>query len=123
MKREIHYIDGEIYMTVSRSCMEKLLSDPEAHSYLFVVSKDGLLFLTNIAQIFDRQFAEYGISIPQFLDNIEADLWYYYVGVIYLVKTGIDSYNEYYEISRDFPLSKERYITLVKRYCKWAAKA
>ena len=123
MKREILYIDGEIYMTVSRSCMEKLLAEPESHPYLFVVSKDGLLFPTNIAKIFNQECADYGISISRFLDHIEGELWYYYAGVIYLVKTGIDSYNEYYEISRDFPLSKERYTTLVKRYCKWAIKA
>lgn len=123
MKRKVARINGKAFITVSKKCFVKLAFRSASLPYLYISPKDECIPILNFEVIFsdtDNVFNDEK-DLFDYLQKYENECFYYTrKGVEYWVNTEIDSYNEYTEIARDFPLSRQQYTTIIKRYCKWA---
>ena len=123
MKRKVARINGKVFITVSQKCFVKLAFKASSLPYLYISPKDEYIPILNFEVIFsdtDNVFNDEK-DLFDYLQKYENECFYYTgKGIEYWVNTEINSYNEYTEIARDYPLSRQQYTTLVKQYCKWA---
>jgi len=119
MKKEVIKCNGMVCIRVPKQVIKILLLDKNYSSHLYWSSGSNIPFLKLDCFIdYSKLDME---EISSFVDGLENEALYYcHETVKWWVDTGIESFNEYCEIARDYPISQCRYTTLVKRYCKWA---
>lgn len=119
MQKEVIKCNDMVCIRVPKQVIKLLLLDKRYSSHLYWSSGVNIPFLKLDCFI---DFSKLDIvEISNFIDGLENETRYYCNEIVkWWVDTGIQTYNEYCEIARDYPNSKSRYTTLVKRYCVWA---
>lgn len=119
MEREVVSMNGKTFIRIPKNLIKTLIIDKRYSNHLYFSSVNYIPFLKlwpyMLEEITDIE------EFPGYIDSLDYSIWYYHHSKVkWWIETTAETYNEYYEISRVYPISTERYTTLVKRYCKWA---
>lgn len=121
MEREVVRMNGKTLIRIPKNLVKSLVIDKRYSDHLYFSS------ITNIPFLKLRAFMETDTRdievFSEYIDSLENSVWFYHhTKPKYWIETTAETYDEYYEISRDYSNSTERYTTLVKRYCNWTTK-
>ena len=119
MEKEVIKMNGKTLIRIPKNVAKALIIDKRYANHLYFSSGDYVPFL-KLWPFMEPQLTD----IEEFsghIDSLDNSIWFYHHSKVkWWIETTVETYNEYYEISRDYPISTECYTTLVKRYCKWA---
>lgn len=118
MKREVVRMNEKTLIRIPKNVAKTLITDDRFlnHLYFSPVTNKGFFKLWSCMDSQTTDIKE----ISEYMDRLENSVWYYnHFKVKWWVETTAQSYDEFCEIARDYPISNEWYTTLVKRYCKW----
>ena len=119
MEREVVRMDGKILIRVPKNLMKTLVIDKRYSEHLYFSACGNVPFL-KLWPFMDKQITDIK-EFSGYIDSIDNSIWFYHHSKVkWWIETTAKTYNEYYEIYRDYSNSTESYTTLVKRYCKWA---
>ena len=119
MEREVVRMNEKTLIRIPKNLVKSLGIDKRYSYHLYFSPNTNVPFLRLLP------FTEPDIrdieEFSKYLGSIENSVWFYHNSKTkWWIETTAETYDEYYEIFRDYPNSAERYTTLVKRYCKWA---
>lgn len=119
MEREVVRMNGKVLIRIPKNVIKTLIIDKRYSNHLYFSSLNNIPFL-KLRPIMESDTTDIE-EFSGYIDSIDYSVWFYHHSKAkWWIETTAETYNEYYEIARDYGLSTERYTTLVKRYCKWA---
>ena len=121
MEREVVRMNGKTLIRIPKNIVKSLVIDKRYSEHLYFSPNTNIPFLKlwPFMEPKTRDIEEFS----GYVDSIDNSVWFYHNSKAkWWIETTQESYDRYFEISRDYPISKERYTTLVKRYCNWPSK-
>lgn len=119
MEREVVRMNEKILIRIPKKLVKSLGIDKRYSNHLYFSSFKKVPF-SKLRPIMGQEITD-NEEFSAYIEEIDNTVWYYYHSKVkWWIETTAKTYDEYYEIARDYVLSTERYTTLVKRYCKWA---
>ena len=119
MEREVARMNGKTFIRIPKNLVKSLVVNKRYSDHLYFSSIMNVPFF-KLLPFMDETITDIE-EYSEYLDSFDNSMWFYHHSKAkWWIETTSETYDEYYELSRDYSNSTERYTTLVKRYCKWA---